>query len=269
MVKVFILGLDGLEYDLVYKWNLPNLLQKQNGKIKVPISDKTGVPTSPEVWATFLTGKRVRADFVSRGLKGKIFGLFPLKPIIKHLRKEVNLSSIFPKKFSTPKRFPQLKARSFLDITNSKEINAPYYSYNNLAFDFHFRFRHEKLTVQQVVSELKTLYVNIKKQILRTIETLENIDLVFAYMHFPDAVQHHLFPKPRFIKQHYNDIDHFVSLLKECLPDSTLLILISDHGFDFGTQRHSKYGFYSSTQFIDPKPKHITDFFDIILRECS
>jgi len=58
-MKVFILGLDGLEYNFVEKWNLRNLKQREYGKLEVPIS-KRGWPSSPEVWASFLTGKHIK-----------------------------------------------------------------------------------------------------------------------------------------------------------------------------------------------------------------
>jgi len=62
-LRVFVLALDGLEYYLVAEWGLKGLQQICFGKLTVPVNEKTGYPLSPEVWATFLTGRHVKADF--------------------------------------------------------------------------------------------------------------------------------------------------------------------------------------------------------------
>jgi len=256
---LFILGLDGLELTFVEKWGLENLKQEQYGKIKVPINKEVGNPISPEVWAAFLTGKNLPINFVRAGMKGKIF------EILKFIRKHVNLSLGLGRKFETPRRFPKLKYETFLDITNSKEINAPFYSWDYDTFDFTFRRAKENLTLKQVINELKFIYTKNKKKILKAVETLCNVDVVFAYMHFPDVIHHHLLVRPSFIKQHYYDLDYYVLTLKEKLPTSTTFIIVSDHGFDLKTGLHSNYGFYSSNVPLYPEPKEITDFYRIVL----
>lgn len=65
-MKLFILGLDGLDCGITLKLKLKNLLQKQFGKIDVPIDEKFGFPISPEVWASFLCAENVEMDFKGR-----------------------------------------------------------------------------------------------------------------------------------------------------------------------------------------------------------
>ncbi len=272
MVKVFILGLDGLEYNFVHQWNLPNLLQKQNGKIKVPINQTTGVPLSPEVWASFLTGKHVHAEF-EKAIKplGIVFKL--LRLLRKHLPLSFEMAKTIrrhtPAQTHEYNKFPPLMETTFLDETNSLKINVPYYNYDNLYWRFSRYFRSGRLTHKEYVNILKRMFKRRKKQVLHGIQKIPKVDVGFAYIHFPDIIHHELFPKPDFIKQHYNDLDYFVFQLKNKLPESTLFIIVSDHGFDLQTESHSLYGFYSANKPLKPKPKDITDFYDLIINSSG
>jgi len=110
---------------------------------------------------------------------------------------------------------------------------------------------------------LKNLYQKRKEQILLETKKSQDADLVFAYMHFPDALQHFLFLRPDEIRKLYTDLDDFVSILKG-RAEPSLFLIVSDHGFNLKTKDHSKYGFYSSSAALSPKPREITDFFGII-----
>mgnify|MGYP005641178489 CR=1 FL=1 len=103
-----------------------------------------------------------------------------------------------------------------------------------------------------------------KEHILLELEKIRDVDVVFAYMHFPDEMQHLLFTRPLKIKKFYADLDNYVSILKSRV-EASLFLIISDHGFDLETKNHSMYGFYSSNVPLDPKPQRITDFYDLIV----
>ena len=111
MVKIFILGLDGLEYDFVVRWNLKSLKQKEYGKLEVPIDKESGVPKSPEVWSAFLTGK-----YSSRGLSFKRTPMIDfILRILKFMRKHIPVSLGLGKRIrvKAPKRFPELNEKTF------------------------------------------------------------------------------------------------------------------------------------------------------------
>jgi len=259
--KVFILGLDGLEYDFVEKWNLIHLKQREYGKIKVPIDKEQKIPKTPEVWAAFLTGKLIAGMYFVKPLRIAI----PLK-ILSFARKYVKISLRLGKKIAVkaPTRLPKLKHKTFLDIVKIKEVNAPYYSYDGKVLEIFNRFYTEKLTLEETINALKKLYKLRKKQILYEARNLQDIDGVFAFMHFPDALQHCLFTRPFEIKKLYIDLDKYISILKDKIKAS-LFLIVSDHGFDLKTGNHSKHGFYSSNITLYAKPKKITDFYPIIL----
>jgi len=261
--QIFILGLDGLEYNFVEKWGLDALKQGEYGKIKVPIGKEIGVPETPEVWAAFLTGRYisdlhfVKPPMIEISLK-----------ILRFLRKYIPISLGLGRKIGTkaPNMFPKLKEKSFLDLTNSKEINAPYYSYDSAVFNILNQFGAEKLTLKECIEALKVLYEKRKKQILCEAERIQDVDVVFAYMHFPDVLQHLLFTRPLKIKEFYLDLDNYVSILKGRI-EAPLFLIVSDHGFDLKTGTHSKHGFYSSNISLNPKPKRITDFYNLIVND--
>ena len=258
MSKFFLLGLDGLEYDFVEKWHLTHLQQSQYGKLKVPISKEFGIPTSPEVWASFLTGKNVKKEF------GRTFRIQMMLKVAKFMRKHVKigfgLGSLLRKR--SPARFPSLKEKTFLDITRSKAINVPYYSFDHGTFDISHRFTTGKISLEEAERELNLVYQNSKKRILNETET-RDLDLIFAFMHFPDYPQHLLMMRPQKIKILYHDLDNYVSTLKKRIPKSFTYIIVSDHGFNPETKTHSKHGFYSSNITLNPTPRRITDFYEI------
>jgi len=269
--RVFILGLDGLEYDFVERWNLKPLKQLEYGKIRVPIDEKVGVPTSPEVWASFLTGR----NMFGLRFEGTPPPLAIVWQILHFVRRYVPLSLGLGRKIreNVPRRwwggihtgFPSLKMETFLDVTKSKKINVPYYNYDNTFFRIGHQFSQGELPLEQAISKLRALYEKRKKQILCEIEELGDADLVFAFMHFPDVLQHFLFIRRREIRKHYLDLADYVSVVKRKIKNS-IFIIVSDHGFDLKTENHSKHAFYSSNIALEPKPRQITDFYNIILR---
>jgi len=261
--KVFILGLDGLEYDFVEKWNLMNLKQVEYGKIKVPTDEKQKVPKTPTVWAAFLTGKSMVGMHFVKPLRIAI----PLK-ILSFARKYVKISLGLGEKIAlkAPSKFPKLKQKTFLDVKKFNEINAPYYSYDGKVLDIYNRFYKEELTLRETINALKKLYESRKEKILDEAISLQDVDGIFAYMHFPDALQHLLFTRVYEIKKIYLDLDKFVSVLKDKI-ETSLFLIVSDHGFDLKKGNHSKHGFYSSNISLNPKPKRITDFYNLIVND--
>jgi len=268
---IFILGIDALDYELVEKLNLNNLMQLDYGKIVVPINEKIGVPHSPEVWGAFLVGEYTPIGFVSSSpliaaiIKVKEFFHIDLD---KGPAKKIKDLLVQKYGFSSPSRFGSLNRETFLDITKSKEINVPYYSFDNKTFDVNYLFGKSKISLVQIVKEIKLIYESRKKQILSEIDNVGNEDIVFAFMHTTDMLQHLLFLHFSDIEKHYIDLDNYVAVLKRKLETSfedIIFIIISDHGFDFDTETHSMKGFYSSNNHLIPIPEKITDFYGIIL----
>jgi len=246
-IKIFILGLDGLEYNFVREWNLRNLKQQEYGKILVPIDKSKEVPLTPQVWAAFLTGKYIPSLYFVHPLTTEM--LLKMQSFLRFLRKFIRISLGLGKKIKikAPNKFPNLKEKTFIDLTKSIEINAPYYSYDGAVFNILNQFYLGKLTLKECIEAMRALYEMRKEQILLELEKIRDVDVVFAYMHF-----------------FYADLDNYVSVLKSRVEVS-LFLIISDHGFDLETKNHSMHGFYSSNVPLNPKPQRITDFYDLIV----
>lgn len=269
---IFIFGIDALDYDLVEKWDLKNLKQLEYNKIIVPINEKIGLPLSAEVWASFLTGK-----YISINLKSSSY----IKTMILNVLYMFNIDLLdgFGKKiknvlkklgFSSPARFKGLNQKTFLDFKNSKEINAIYYSFDHSTINTLFQYNNGKITFKQLIEKIDLIYENRKIQILNELDNAENVDVIFAYMHAIDILQHLLYNHVAEIKKYYIDIDNYVSLLKNIINTkfkNSNFIIVSDHGFDLELGNHSKYGYYSSNLNLIPKPSEITDFYNIVMRE--
>ncbi|MFX0132729.1 MAG: hypothetical protein ACFFDN_03695 [Candidatus Hodarchaeota archaeon] len=270
MNEIYILGLDGLEFDFVRKWNLKNLKQIEYDRIIVPINKEKGVPMSPQVWGSFLTGKNEVQDFQYQASPLNILSVF-LSYIKKYLKitNFINIAQkIIPDRFWTRQviGFTKLQNKTFLDLTKSKPINVIYYNQDQTGNLLYFYFSIGEISLEKTVKLANSLYIKTKKQILNeTKKFLDSYELIFSYLHFPDLLQHLLMFKPEEIKNLYLNLDEFVLSLKRLMPDHTLFLIISDHGFDLKIGYHSNFGFYSCNKPLIPKPKHITDFFQIIM----
>ncbi len=267
---IFILGIDALDYELVEKLNLNNLKQIEYGKVIVPINEKIGIPSSPEVWASFLIGENILIKFESSSyfinMITKILGIFNIDSDEEFFKKIRGFFVRFG--FSSYSRFGYLTRKTFLDITKSKKINTPYYNFDNKTFKLSALFGNNKISLKKAVKEIKLLYESRKKQIFRELDNIGDEDVVFAFMHTADMLQHCSFIRFSEIEQHYIDLDNYVPILKNRLEDSfdeVIFIIVSDHGFDFDKGTHSMRGFYSSNTHLIPKPEKITDFYEIIL----
>lgn len=268
---IFILGIDCLDYELVERLNLNNIKQSEYGRINVPINIKRNIPLSPEVWASFLIGENISKDFVSSS-----YYINAIKRVMEFLQidldkgllKKIKIFSYMKLGFNSPNRFGVLKEKTFLDLTKSYEINVPFYNFDNKTFDVGYLFGTSKLSIVQAIKEINSTYEMRKGQIIDEIENINNSDVVFAFIHATDMLQHLLFTRISEVEKYYIDLDNYVSFLKRKLEKSFedfIFIIISDHGFDFNLGTHSKYAFYSSNVNLIPKPENITDFYGIIL----
>jgi len=269
---IFILGIDALDYDLVEKLNLKSLMQVEYSQTIVPINEELGFPLSPEVWASFLTGLYVPKKFkqphthltkyirkLTRSLK-----IDSRKGFLKKLR------MMYHKQFSTSNKFGNLNKKTFLDLTESMEINVPFYNFDNKTFEIGRLFGIGELSLSQTINEIKLIYDYRKKQIFSEVHNIKDEDVIFAFMHTADMLQHCAYLRVSEIETHYIDLNNYVSDLKRKLADSfddVIFIIISDHGFDFELGKHSMMGFYSSNTHLIPKPEKITDFYEIIVGE--
>ena len=257
LMLVLILGLDGLEYNLVKKWALKNLLQRQHAKIEVPRNEEKKMPLSPEVWAEFLTGRSQNGVEFEQSRDLRSYILSSLVVLRENLPIGFGLGRHFTHR--SKRRFPDLKCSSFVDFDCVEEINVPYYSYDHKGMEDMRLLNRRGWTIQHVIYELVATYNERKRQIAEGLKN-SRAEIVFAFMHFPDLLQHFWLSEDS-AESLYRSLDGYFRTLRK-YADTTWII--SDHGYDFETSRHSEYGFFSSSRPLAPIPQKMTDFYGII-----
>jgi hypothetical protein len=267
-LRILILGLDGLEYDLVVSGKLRSLLQNTFGKIEIgpeycTMVDGEPTPYTPIVWSSFITGlpprlHRVR-DLWTYGQTLDTIKRFPLFSKIRGKRRLLWKVGLKPR---TP-NIKDLKAKTLFDLIQPS-IAIDIIGYNPWGYMANLA---SSKTIDEYIKNAERLFKKKKKTILKEIEA--DWKLFMAYIHFTDAAGHcYSF---RRLKTVYQALDNFLFKIKEILGDNTLCLVISDHGMEKkkkGNGRlhtHSTHAFYSFNFKTDWRPKKITDFFPKIL----
>lgn len=256
-MKLFILGLDGLEYDIAVDLNLKDVLQKHYGKLEVPIDEKVGCPMSPEVWASFLCAEHVNIGFEGK----KNMWAFNLLRSLKRIFPFISFG-IGKKVLGSNEGFKQLDRKTWIDNPNVEEIGVPYYSYEEEAFKHGLEFEQTQ-DLATYRRELYWLYLKQTKEVASKTKAIlnnrkKNIDILFAYIHYPDLFHHAWFTEKDKMKKYYFEINEFVRHMKGLLEEDTHFLIVSDHGFDFTKNEHSDFGFISSNKKMK-LPKTIID----------
>ncbi len=278
-MKVFILALDGLEYDLVVKWRLKNLLQRTYGKLRVGEEYWTwtsgfGRPYSPLVWTSFITGAKPRAH----GITG--FWTYRSKPI-EWIRK-LPLIAKFRGKRAFLSRFgvkPQLQQKRDLKVRTMFDVIQPSFAIDVLGYNPEMEIRAKQFRCRNVEDYMKTArtgFLELRKKMFDLLE--EPWKLFMFYVHYTDAAGH-CWPFGR-LKLVYQLMDLLTTEIKDRLEEDTIFLIISDHGIEttdrlIGQSKdlkgapkhcHSMHAFYSLSFETSWKPKDITDFYPKILQ---
>jgi len=251
-VRVFILGLDGLEHTLVERWKLKNLLQKVHGIYSVD-EFKQVKNLSTSFWASFITGKY--HSFDSWWTKRRL-----LKIAEKVIRNQNLLWKIA--RFIKPKLIDKtaLQAPSLFDvIPNSIAVNVPVY---NEKTEYHIQkldALHFK-GVKVYENTIWEIHQRRKEDVLKRVNS--DWDLFMCWFDIADLIGHlHITHRAEMLRL-YDEFDVFATFLRETIGDCVFLI-VSDHGIEevdsfFG--EHTKTAFWSLNIETKWKPKSVIDF---------
>lgn len=278
---VFILMLDGLEYNLVLKWNLENLKQKTYGKIQLRreyfiedtknpfLREESPVPYTPTVWASFLTGlppeKHGVKDMITYSAFWNKLRMLPMVRRLKGKRRLFWRLGIKPRLINKK----DLPSKTFIDaIKPSIAIDVPTY---NEPTEYFMRMSQ---SVSKGIDSFEREALRIFRE--RKTKTLERINdpwrLFMTYFKIADFWGHlYYVRRPSILRELYNSLDATARDLKMLIPKNTVFLIISDHGMedsgDGVTGNHSDHAFWSLNLETDWKPKDITDFYAKILKE--
>jgi len=291
-MRILILGIDALEYDLVEEWDLKHLKQVEYGKTKVPIVEGWKEPATVIVWPCFITGKKdpkemgydspilfnqpmkLFFDYVHRPIRNFIFSKNYVEDIsekgtdqkILNVFKEVTKKTGLTR---SPKR-GDIKAKTMFENKNYKSIHlhVPVYDEEMDTLE-----RWKIFDVFDGKMDMKDFIKGYKKEYLKRCDELlylldkKNWNLMMMYWFYLDAIQHALFKDKMKIMDSYMMFNDFVGKIKNKLSKDDMILIISDHGQKKGI--HTTYGFYSCSKKLGLKNPHISDFKDIIEKKLS
>lgn len=272
-MRVFILAIDGLDYNLVIRWSLKNLMQKKCGIISLSpeyylSSEK--IPYTPIIWGSFITGRRPHEHGAKLLLSTNINLLniirrFPVIKYIKGKRDLLEKIGISPWIYMHIANKNDLGIRTMFDIIkNSVAIWVPAY---NPRDDLYWSLRE---AIKKGIKEYESTIWHVHKiRYLETIKQLKNTsnwELFMTYFDLADLLGHLYISKKRYkLYIAYKKLDKLAGELKLITKNNTFFLIVSDHGMLPGKDGlfgvHSNYAFWSYNLDLEWIPKDITDFY--------
>jgi len=233
--RIFILGLDGLEYEIARKYT--NLRQLEYGKIDITGTKKW----TPLCWGCFLTGlppEKVNLLLVKSG-RFHLLGS-DVKTIFNLASKAVWL--FIPCLNPHPMYWDKALTQLMLDAIEKKSV---------------YRVKY-----------LEACYKLFNSQFKRVLNTVKKEWTIFmAHFNNPDMYQHVFICDKNHIEKFYSFLDKHISILKGYLSEDDLMFIVSDHGFKCEKGKlpqHTGYGFYSCNFRLNLENPKIWSFYKIV-----
>ncbi len=277
--RIIILGIDGLEYNLVEEWNLRYLKQKAHSKTDLSDFD---VIVTPPIWATILTGKKIseleepfikRHRFIAhKGKSSKVKAPWYVRMGSKILplgiRKKIG-EAIIKRVTGDPflathdYLLRTKKYRTMFDYFDKTWTNGiPSYGRNVSTPEVKAAMTEAvKGNLKPLVEYAMKTYEQDRKALFEALEG--DYELIFWYTPFLDEISHFYIRKKLKLMNIYFDVNKLVRDVSEKLDEGDVLYIISDHGMEPipGDPRggdHSDHGFFSSnTGEVIKKPQEL------------
>ena len=266
-MKLLIVGLDGLDPDLVGRWEMGWFQQKTWGRHYVGF---LSILNTAVIWSCFLTGLNVEKlgyDFRSAVYKKYEDGFrFGVLRTLYRLKRKLAIGRLGLRRLMVSLglfnpvsgyRMPEhLLEKSFLEELKAKgyrvaAIEVPGY---NESKNEYYRSSVAKLVAAPFSERLKLIDEAMKDVEERAHKVMKHVregyELVMVYSPLPD-IAFHLTPKPRISARlwlrtlHYRLYKTVEPLLKLAEKEGYATLIVSDHGFDLSKYDHSSYGFWS------------------------
>jgi predicted AlkP superfamily pyrophosphatase or phosphodiesterase len=270
-LKIVILAIDALEYNLVESLNLRHLKQFEYGKVVEPDVKLL----TPILWASFITGgldHGVKSFTVRRNPIVRLGGAFFDKigtGANKHSRKFMRkvLMRLGIATSAIDKR--DLKAKTFF-VHAKKPMAISIPAYNEWQAIHKFRLKYplvrlvedsEERRISECIEENWKIFHKKLDYTQRMLKSGE-YDLLMTHFLILDTIGHLFWHKPGKIRDAYRYVDNVVGDLLSKLENQMVLI-ISDHGMKKG--EHTNYAFYSSNISLRLESPKLTDFYNKII----
>ncbi|WP_258083431.1 alkaline phosphatase family protein [Thermococcus thermotolerans] len=285
MGRIVILGIDGLEYNLVEEWNLKHL--KQRAYTKTDLSDFKVIVTPP-IWASMLTGRKVpeieepfvkRQKFIARqtaiakDIKKPIYVKIGAKILPKNIRRKIgNLLAPNPFEQTYDYLLRTRKYKTIFDYFDKTWTNGvPSYGRNVSNPEVRAAMKEAvNGNLKSLVEYAMATYEQDRRALFEALDG--DYELIFWYTPFLDEISHFYIRKKLKLMNLYFDVNKLVKEVSEKLDDGDVLYIISDHGMEPipGDPRggdHSDHGFFSSnTGELIERPQ---DLFKLVVEKAE
>ena len=275
-MRVTIIGIDGLDYNIVEAMELKNLQQEVCGKLTIPrecyreIMKGVFSPWTPLCWMSIITGQIPPEEL--RQEKKKVYTSDSIDWVRRNFGKYLG--------FMRGKRRILMKAG--VELSKYKMVETPFIRDMDTIFDLaekHLDFNipaySEGYTLRPFKTEAEGLEHlelfdeedKLVKKFIRTVLSCDpSYDLFMAYMRAIDHYGHQKFGTKDFFNR-YKLMDLFIHEVRPSVDG--LLLICSDHGFKKleGTRTggiHSDYAFYSVNKELGVEMNSLVDIYPLV-----
>ena len=283
--RIIVLGIDGLEYNLVEEWDLKHLKQKAYTKTNL---DDFGVIITPLIWAAMLTGQKIQEIENAFLKRARFFSENPgsVKSQQKQYWYAKMASKILPEKLKNklikkvlPNPFKETydvlirkKYRTIFDYFEKPWTNGiPAYGRNVTSDELK---KAKEAAIAGNLTPLKNYAMQVFKEDREKLFNAldKDYDIIFWYTPFLDELEHFFITKKLRLLNVYMELNTMVKKISNSVDEDDVIYIISDHGMEVVKNRknigimgdHSDHGFFSSnTGEIITRPQ---DFFDLVIK---
>jgi len=270
-MRVLILAYDGLDHDLVETLSLRNILQREHGKVEVPIVGGIDDPSTPIVWTSFITGEPTEVHGVDMpqmwdnefdGLRSFVRRHRGVHNILKRFKVGQKVREATGARSSFPSR-KNIKVDTFFEVVKpSVALGVPVYN-KNLEEIYPIgdvmRARQDPEYLPVFEERVRGIFDEEVKTLFDTLEG--EWRLLMVHLHITDLFGHAFWGTEK-VATLYEEMDLLTKRVKARLREDDLVLIISDHGMS--KLGHTKKGFYSFNVKIGLVDPDIKDFFNIV-----
>jgi len=270
-MRALILAYDGLDHDLVEELRLRNILQREHGRVKVPIVGGIDDPSTPIVWTSFITGEAPevhgvdmpqmwdnRLNWLRRYVRRhkSIHGILRRFKVGYRVRETMDVKSSFPSR-------KDIKVDTLFEVVKpSVALGVPVYN-KNLEEIYPIgdvlRARQDPDYLPLFEEKIRSTFA---EEVERLFDALEGEwRLLMIHFHITDLFGHAFWGTEK-LATLYEEMDLLTKRVKEKSGDDDLVLIISDHGMS--KLGHTKKGFYSLNLSLGLEEPDIKEFFNIV-----
>jgi len=270
-MRALILAYDGLDHDLVERLCLRNILQREHGRVEVPIVGGIDDPSTPIVWTSFITGEPPEVHGVDMpqmwdnrldGLRSYVRRHRGIHGVLKRFRVGYRVREAMDVNPSFPSR-KDIKVDTLFEVIKpSVALGVPVYN-KNLEEMYPIgdvvRARQDPDYLPVFEERVRRIFAG---EIGRLFDVIEgDWRLLMTHFHITDLFGHAFWGTEKLVIL-YEEMDLLTKRVKEMLVDDDLVLIISDHGMS--RLGHTKKGFYSLNMRLGLEEPDIKDFFNIV-----